>query len=81
MAMFLSARPGEITDESIHNFETRSRLFVDKFIALYPTKHVTPYMHCMMNHIHEFMQCHGSILQFTQQGLEKYNDIMTKDYF
>jgi len=35
----------------------------------------------MMNHTHEFMECHGSVLQFTQQGLEKYNDIMTKDYF
>ena len=38
-------------------------------------------MRCMMNHVLEFMQCHGSILQFTQQGLEKYNDNMTKDYF
>ena len=38
-------------------------------------------MHCMMNHVHEFMKAHGSILQFTQQGIEKYNDVMTKDYF
>ena len=42
--------------------------------------HVTPYMHCMMNHTSQFMELHGSILSFTQQGLEKY-DIMTKDYF
>ena len=35
----------------------------------------------MHNHIHEFMEAHSSILQFTQQGLEKYNDTMTKDYF
>ena len=35
----------------------------------------------MMNHVHEFMKVHGSILQFTQQGIEKYNDVMTKDYF
>ena len=24
---------------------------------------------------------HGTILQFSQHGLEKYNDIMTKEYF
>ena len=54
---------------------------MDKFVDLYPSKHVTPYLHCMCNHIHEFMTTHSSILQFTQQGIEKYNDTMTKDDF
>ena len=27
------------------------------------------------------MELHGSVLPFTQQGMEKYNDTMTKDYF
>ena len=54
---------------------------MDDFIKIYPAKHVTPYMHCMMYHVSEFMQLHESILMFTQQDLEKYNDIMTKDYF
>ena len=35
----------------------------------------------MMNHVSEFLKTHGSILQFTQQGIEKYNDILTKDFF
>ena len=35
----------------------------------------------MMNHVPEFLKIHGSILPFTQQGLEKYNDITTKMYF
>ena len=34
-----------------------------------------------MNHVHEFMIMQGSILPFTQQGLEKYNDIAMKTYF
>ena len=34
-----------------------------------------------MNHVAEFMRLHGGILQFSQQGLEKYNDVMTKQYF
>ena len=35
----------------------------------------------MMNHVGEFMQIHVSIVPFTQQGLEKFNDIMTNIYF
>ena len=41
---------------------------------------VTPYMHCMMMHVSQFMSIHGAILPFTQHGMEKY-DVMTKDYF
>ncbi len=77
----LSARPAEVTSGHIELFETKSKAFVNAFVELYPAKHVTPYMHCMMQHISEFMTAHGSILPFTQQGLEKYNDVMTKDYF
>ena len=46
----------------------------------YQAKNVTPYIHAMMNHVSEFMKLHGSVLAFTQQGLEKYNDVITKDY-
>ena len=62
-------------------FEVKAKAFVDRFLSIYPAKYVTPYMHCMMHHISEFMSLHGSILSFTQQGMEKYNDVMTKDYF
>lgn len=77
----LSARPGEVTTSHVKLFETKSKAFVDAFVDVYPAKHVTPYMHCMMQHVTEFMTAHGSILPFTQQGMEKYNDVMTKDYF
>ena len=43
--------------------------------------HVTLYMHCMMMCVNEIMQIHGALPPFTQHGLEKYNDRMTKDYF
>jgi hypothetical protein len=77
----LSARPGDVTSGHVEVFEARSKAFVNTFVDIYPAKHVTPYMHCMMQHVGEFMTAHGSILPFTQQGLEKYNDVMTKDYF
>ena len=76
-----STEPSKVTPDLIQSFELESKAFVNAFTNLYPSKHVTPYMHCMSNHVKEFMELHGSILPFTQQGLEKYNDIMTKDYF
>lgn len=42
---------------------------------------MTPYIHTMLCHVGEFLRIHGGLLPFTQQGLEKYNDVMTKDYF
>ena len=76
-----SSKPEDLSSEIISQFETLSKAFVSEFISIYPAKHVTPYMHCMMHHVGDFMRLHGSILTFTQQGLEKYNDFMTKDYF
>ena len=35
----------------------------------------------MANHVDEFLRVHGSITLLTEQGLEKYNDMMTKEYF
>ena len=44
-------------------------------------KHITPYIHALMNHVGEFLKIHRSILPFTQQGLEKKNNVLTKAYF
>ena len=77
----LSIRPEEITSEKVADFRSKSTAFVQIFTQIYPAKYVTPYMHCMMQHVGEFMSTSGALLPFTQQGLEKYNDTMTKDYF
>ena len=71
-------RPSEISDSTAEEFETKSKRFVQMFTEL---KHVTPYMHAMMMHVSQFMQIHKAILPFTQHGMEKYNDSMTKDSF
>ena len=75
-----SRRPEEITESTTKLFEERSREWVTKFTKVYLAKSVTPYIHAMFNH-GQFMRVHGSILPFTQQGLEKFNDVMTKHYF
>ena len=70
-----------LTSATIESYEQRARQWGRDFIDIYHTDKVTPYIHAMMNHVGEFMRIHGSIVPFTQQGLEKNNDIMTKIYF
>ena len=61
----------------IEDFELRSKDWIKLFTSIYQTKDVTPYMHALAMHVPEFMKLYGSILLFTQQGLEKLNDITT----
>ena len=76
-----SKRPDEVTPEDVSKFASDSKAWVRRFLDIYHENNVTPYIHAMANHVHEFMTMHGSILPFTQQGLEKYNDVMTKEFF
>lgn len=77
----LSKPEDKLSTADIANFEIKARGWVRKFTDVYHTKNVTPYVHAMANHVSEFMKLHGSVVSFTQQGLEKYNDCMTKHYF
>ena len=77
----LSTRPEDVTPHTSCEFGSCTKAFVDKLVKIFPAKFVTPYMHCMMMHVSEFVTLHGAIIPFTQQGLKKYNDLMTKDYF
>ena len=61
----------------IADFELRSKAWVKLFTTVYQNKDVTPYMHALAMHVPEFMKLYGSIMLFTQQGLEKLNDITT----
>lgn len=54
--------------------------WVRKFLRVYQTKNITPYVHAFAFHIPEFMERYGSICKFSQQGLEKLNDITTQHY-
>ncbi|CAB4036720.1 Hypothetical predicted protein [Paramuricea clavata] len=39
------------------------------------TKQVTPYMHCLVYHVPNFMKKHGGVKKFTGQGVEKNDDV------
>ena len=51
------------------------------FTSLYLTKDVTPYMHVLVAHMPKLLRDVGSLGKFSQQGLEKLNDDITKAYF
>ena len=47
---------------------------------IHQAKDVTPYIHAFSMHVGEFIQLYGNIAALNQQGLEKLNDVMTKQY-
>ncbi|XP_069103679.1 uncharacterized protein [Argopecten irradians] len=57
------------------------QLWGSKFVILYQSRDITPYMHILFYHVAELIEIHGNISKFTQQGLEKMNDVCTKAYF
>lgn len=79
--MMFSKPANELPATAIKEFETRARQWGKDFVDVYQSNRLTLYIHAMMNHVHEFMQVHGSILPFTQQGLEKLNHNTTKNFF
>ena len=55
--------------------------WISLFTSIYQTKHVTPYIHILVSHIPQFIKIYGTLAPFSQQGLEKLNDNLTKNYF
>jgi hypothetical protein len=50
------------------------------YISIYGPESVTPYIHVFACHLHEFTLVFGDINNFNQQGFEKQNDQLTKDF-
>ena len=75
-------RPSSKIDESVLvHFEDMAKEWVVTFYTVYQQKRVTPYIHAMHSHVGQFIRRHGALLPFMQQGLEKYNDRVTRMYF
>ena len=62
-------------------FEQEVKSWRSKFLEVYQSKNVTPYMHAFVAHVPEFLGIHGAIVPYTQQGLEKLNDSLTQFYY
>ena len=69
------------TDESIVQLEEKIKGWFKIFLSLYQAKDVTPYMHALYSHVPEFLKLYKNVAFFSQQGIEKYNDVASKNYF
>jgi hypothetical protein len=41
---------------------------------------ITPYIHAFVDHLHVMIKQHGDVCLWTTQGLEKLNDILSKEF-
>lgn len=74
-----SKKPEEITEVDKSLYERLAYDWVVQFIDIYHTRHITPYVHAMKCHVVEFLHLFYHL--FIQHGLEKYNDVVTKNFF
>ena len=61
-------------------FSAQAKGWIQSFLSVYQSRDVTPYMHAFAMHVPEFLSLHGNLVSFTQQGLEKLNDITTQHF-
>ena len=68
-------------NQKLLDFSSSAKTWLKNYVSVYPTKDATPYMHILANHAPEAIEINGKLSQFTQQGLEKLNDHVTKWYY
>ena len=69
------------TEVAVILLKNKIKSWFEKFLFLFQAKDVTPYMHALYAHVPEFLKLYENVAHFTQQGMEKYNDTASKDYF
>ena len=62
-------------------FNLKAQQWLKKCLNVFQTRDITPYMHILCFHVGEMLHLHGNIAQFTQQGLERINDLLSTMYF
>lgn len=67
--------------DAVSNFTSKVKNWLRKSIVPHQTKDVTPYMHTPCSRVPKFLSSYGNTAYFTQQGMEKYNDIRSKNIF
>ena len=72
MSIFNDIKSNQINTEDT---KKKTKDWLLDFAKLYDVAHITPYMHCFSNHLHEFVEMYGGINQFNLEGLEKLNDL------
>jgi len=72
MAIFTEIKKDVINKDIV---KVKTKQWLISFSELYRASHITLYMHCFGNHLHEFIDLHGGVNQFNLEGLEKLNHL------
>jgi len=68
-------------DSEVTALSTSIKSWLSGFLYLCQKSDATPYMHAFVMQISQFMRMYKNLTFFIQQGLEKYNDECSKDFF
>lgn len=71
----------DFNSDDIELFKNKVTSWLEKFLTVYQAKDVTPYMHALYAHVPVFLSLYTNLDYFTQQSMEKYNDITSKNFF
>jgi len=66
---------------SSHFFENSCTHLLNLFVNCYGKQQMTPYLHVTCIHLHEMHKSHGNLNYFSNEGLEKLNDLSTFSFF
>ena len=64
----------------LSSLEERLINWLNFYLVEHPTAKITPYIHCFVFHMSEFLTITPNLSCFNMQGLEKLNDLTTKYY-
>ena len=79
--LYIKLRQTYDDEREVNDLKIEISRWTTDFLCIYQTTDVTPYMHAFRCHAPEFLKLYGNIANFNQQGLEKYNDVVSKDFF
>jgi hypothetical protein len=65
-------------DKNILKISTSS--WLERFVSIYQSVTVTPYMHIFAQHLHEMVELHGDISLFTMQGEFSSKEFLFNQY-
>ena len=63
-----------------NNFQSDAKAWIKLYLSVHQTKAVNPYMHSLAKHVCKFIDLYRFLKAFSQQGLEKLNDLTTLHY-
>lgn len=79
--IYLSLHNDCMSDSEILEVDNKINTWFGMFTDMYAGKYVTPYIHILRCHVVEILNEHRSVSVYTQEGLEKLNDLSTTNYF